>query len=49
LSWSSWISWASEENQSVFFIFEDGIHCLLSKGEILWLDLNEKDDEKENG
>ena len=48
LSWGSWVGWASKQNQGIFFVFEDSVDCLLTKGEILWLNFNEEDDEEED-
>jgi hypothetical protein len=34
LSRGSFISWASEKDQSILFIFEDSIDCLLTESEV---------------
>lgn len=48
LSRGNLISWTSEKDQSILFIFEDSIDCLLTEIEVFRFDLNKEDDEEEN-
>lgn len=48
LSRSSWIRRTCEQNQSIFFIFKDCVDCLLTKSEVLRVNLNEENDEEKS-